>query len=204
VDRLDSTYWNDRYLRGEIAWDAGAITTPLKDYFDQIENNKLRILIPGAGNAYEAEYLSNNGFKNVYVVDLAELPLENLLVRCPSFNAKHLIKKDFFDLTPADMPSGKKVDLIIEQTFFCALSPILRQNYFAKCAELLKPGGRLVGLLFNDPLNADKPPFGGSIQEYPFYFQDLFDVVHYEPAYNSIKPRAGREIFINLKKKKKR
>lgn len=53
-------------------------------------------------------------------------------------------------------------DLIIEQTFFCALDPKLRPEYAVKMAELLKPGGRLVGVLFNDTLNNDKPPFGGT------------------------------------------
>ena len=33
---LDSNSWNDRYLSNNTGWDVGYITTPLKDYFDQL------------------------------------------------------------------------------------------------------------------------------------------------------------------------
>ena len=59
---LDTNYWNERYLKNDFGWDLGTISPPLKEYFDQIKNKNLSILIPGAGNSYEAEYLVNNGF----------------------------------------------------------------------------------------------------------------------------------------------
>jgi SAM-dependent methyltransferase len=192
--QLDASYWNNRYRNTETGWDTGGITTPLKEYFDQLQDKNIRILIPGAGNAYEAEYLHAKGFKNVFVCDVAKLPLQNFLKRCPSFDSNHLLHTDFFKLEGP-------FDLIIEQTFFCALHPMLRPEYFLKMKDLLSPGGRLVGLLFNDKLNIDKPPFGGRMDEYPAYFEDHFDVKKYEMCYNSIKPRAGREIFINLEKR---
>jgi hypothetical protein len=90
--------------------------------------------------------------------------------------------------------------LVIEQTFFCALDPSLRRAYAEKMHEILNPGGRLVGLLFDDPLFSDHPPFGGSKQVYLPYFEDLFEIEVMEKAYNSIAPRAGRELFISLRK----
>lgn len=66
--------------------------------------------------------------------------------------------------------------------------------------QLLKPKGKLVGLLFNDVLNTDHPPFGGNKIEYLPYFEQLFKLNMFEPAYNSIKPRANRELFINFEK----
>jgi thiopurine S-methyltransferase len=125
---------------------------------------------------------------------MAEAPLKNLQARCPSIKNENLLHTDFFSL------GGMQFDLIIEQTFFCAIHPHQRQAYFSKMHELLVPGGRLVGLLFDDALNSDKPPFGGSGEEYKKYFEKLFTVHTYERAYNSIKPRSGREIFINLQK----
>jgi thiopurine S-methyltransferase len=65
----------------------------------------------------------------------------------------------------------------------------------------LKPGGKLVGLLFNDKLNTDKPPFGGNKEEYTWYFEKYFDLKTFESCHNSIKPRAGRELFIKFSKK---
>ena len=58
-------YWEERYQNNEIGWDVGAITTPLKDYIDQITDKSIRILIPGAGNGYEFDYLIKKGFFNV-------------------------------------------------------------------------------------------------------------------------------------------
>lgn len=191
---LGAAYWNQRYHNDEAGWDAGVITEPLKAYFDQLDNKSGSILIPGAGNGHEVEYLFQQGFSSVYLCDLAEAPLQNFLKRCPDFNRQHVLHSDFFELTDLDF------DLIIEQTFFCALDPALRSAYFEKVAQLLKPGGRLVGLLFNDTLNTDKPPFGGNKEEYMGYITPAFRVHTFDVCYNSIKPRQGRELFINLEK----
>jgi methyl halide transferase len=189
---LSEKYWNARYTGQDCGWDLGAVSTPLKTYFDQLTDKSVSVLIPGAGNAYEAEYLARLGFENLWVCDFAEAPLMNLQLRCPEIKPARLLQKDFFEIRQVQF------DLIIEQTFFCALHPSLRKKYFLKMRELLKPGGRLVGVLFNDVLNSDKPPFGGNKEEYQNYFRDLFTVKVYEDCYNSIPPRAGREIFINL------
>jgi thiopurine S-methyltransferase len=191
---LNEIYWNTRYLNFDSGWDVGFITTPIKNYIDQLEDKSIKILIPGAGNSYEAEYLFQNGFNNVFVCDFAESPLKNLKNRVPQFPVKQLIQEDFFNL------EQNNFDLIIEQTFFCAIKPSLRQNYFNKMHELLKPGGKLVGVLFNDVLNNDKPPFGGNQIQYYSYFKNIFYIKTFETCYNSILPRAGREIFINLQK----
>lgn len=191
---LNKTYWNNRYLQEDFAWDLGEISSPLKEYINQLQNKEIFILIPGAGNAYEAEYLFQKGFKNVYICDLAPAPLQNFLKRCPSFDPSHLLLADFFELKDLSF------DLIIEQTFFCAINPSLRQTYALKMHSLLKPGGKLVGLLFNDLLNTDKPPFGGTKEEYLNYFNPSFKINTFETCYNSIKPRAERELFINLSK----
>jgi thiopurine S-methyltransferase len=66
---LSANAWNNRYLNDDIGWDLGEVSPPLKAYFDQLENKEIKILIPGGGNSYEAEYLLQKGFKNVFVVD---------------------------------------------------------------------------------------------------------------------------------------
>jgi len=191
---LNKNYWSEKYQTNQIGWDAGAITTPLKEYIDQIENKNIKILIPGAGNSYEAEYLFNNGFSNVFVVDLAKEPLENLLKRVPKFPTGHLIQDDFFELK-------ETFDLVIEQTFFCALNPNMRARYVSKMAAVLNVKGKIAGLLFQFPLTEKGPPFGGSEQEYLAHFSKLFKIKTLETAYNSIKPREGSELFVIFEKK---
>lgn len=190
----DKKFWSNRYTENETGWDTGAITTPLKEYIDQIKDKSITILIPGAGNSYEAEYLFKNGFKNVNVVDIAKEPLNNIQARIPDFPKQQLICTDFFQ-------HFGKYDLIIEQTFFCAIHPSLRKEYAQHMYELLRKNGKLIGVLFNDKMNADKPPFGGDSDEYKNYFTPFFKFNVFETCYNSIKPRNGKELFIILEKK---
>lgn len=192
--KLNSDYWENRYKTNEISWDAGTITTPLKEYVDQIKDKSIKILIPGAGNSYEFEYLINNGFQNVYVLDFAQSPLDNIKERVSNCNENQLIKSDFFE-------HDATYDLILEQTFFCAIDPSLRENYVAKMKSLLNSNGKIAGLLFQFPLTDVGPPFGGSKSEYLALFQNDFEVKTLETAYNSIKPRQGNELFFIFTKK---
>jgi SAM-dependent methyltransferase len=188
---LNALYWEERYRTQDTGWDIGHISTPLKAYVDTLTASDKRILIPGAGNGHEAIYLFLNGFKNVYVLDWSSLALASIKERCPDFPTDHLICGDFFE-------HQGQYDLILEQTFFCAINPVLRAKYAAHMSHLLKPKGRLVGLLFDAPLNQDFPPFGGSKEEYLEYFRPYFALETFEDAHNSIPQRAGRELFINL------
>lgn len=192
---LNESFWDSRYKTSDTGWDLGEISPPLKAYFDQLCNKNIKILIPGGGNSYEAEYLHNKGFKNVYVVDLSKTALENLKTRVPSFPSSHLIQNNFFNVDMA-------FDLIVEQTFFCAINPNLRSAYAAKAFEMLNTNGKVVGLLFNIPLNDTHPPFGGYKQEYLEYFKPYFVTKIMEEAHNSIKPRHGKELFFIIEKKK--
>lgn len=191
---LSKTYWNDRYKEDDFGWDTGAITIPLKTYIDQLTDKSLNILIPGAGNSYEAEYLFNNGFKNTVVLDFAEEPLKNIKTRCPDFPTSQLIQSDFFE-------HKGQYDLILEQTFFCAIDPKLRPAYAKHMHELLKPNGKLVGLLFDTVFEKAGPPFSGSKKEFTEYFDPYFNYKTFEACYNSIKPREGKELFINLSRR---
>jgi SAM-dependent methyltransferase len=188
---LSETYWDNRYKSNDIGWDIGYVSTPIKTYIDQLTNKNLNILIPGGGNSHEAEYLYANGFKNVHVVDLSETALHNLKQRVPNFPKSQLLHVDFFDLEIT-------FDLIIEQTFFCAIDPSMRIKYVLKMSQLLNKRGKLTGLLFNAPLNSDRPPFGGNKNEYLDYFTPYFNIDILESCYNSIDNRKNQELFMKL------
>ena len=190
---FDKQFWDKKYKTNKIGWDLGEISPPLKTYFDQLKNKEIKILIPGGGNSYEAEYLFKNGFKNVFVIDISEFALKNLKNRQPSFPTANLIHANFFDFKGS-------FDLIIEQTFFCAINPNLRQQYATKMASLLKENGKVVGLLFNTTLNEDHPPFGGSKKDYVTIFKPYFTTVKMDDCYNSYPNRQGMELFIKLQK----
>jgi SAM-dependent methyltransferase len=195
MEKLTQGYWENRYLMQDTGWDIGQISAPFKAYFDQLRDKNIKILIPGCGNAYEAEYLIKHGFTEVYVLDWSASALKNLKQRLPAIKDEQLICGDFFQ------HQKQQYDLIIEQTFFCALPVNRRNDYVEQMHRLLKKEGKLVGLLFNVPLFTAHPPFGGNEQTYRKLFDPYFDIMIMETCYNSIEPRKGNELFIKLQPK---
>ena len=186
-------YWQKRYEDGKTGWDIGYAATPIKKYFDQLNHKSVSILVPGAGNGYEVEYLYRNNFKNTYYLDFAENSIKNFRKRMPNFPERQIIARDFFE-------HEGKYDLIVELAFFSSLKPGFRKKYVSKMYDLLMPGGKLIGLLFNHEFNKPFPPFGGSREEYLKLFETKFTIRKMETANNSIKPRKGREFFLILQK----
>ncbi len=194
----ESQYWTQRYNQNRTGWDIGYISNPLKAYIDQLTDKTIKILIPGAGNAYEAEYLFQQGFTNVFVLDISPEPLDTFAKRVPDFPESQLLLDDFFTLKG-------NYDLILEQTFFCSFIPTdeNRLAYVKQMADLLKSEGKLVGLWFDFPLTDDmeKRPFGGNKKLYLTYLQTHFEAQIFDKCYNSIPERQGNELFGIFEKK---
>lgn len=195
LTKLNAEYWDSRWQQQDTGWDIGYAAPAIVQFMDTLEDKTLKILIPGCGNGYEAEYLHQKGFTNVFIADFSQTALDSFGQRVHGFPKEHLLCADFFTL------DNGPYDLIIEQTFFCAINPDLRDQYVKKMHELLKPDGRLAGLLFNDELNKDHPPFGGDKEEYVKRFTSHFDILTMEKCSNSIPPRAERELWFELRKK---
>tara|TARA_B110000046_G_C12923534_1_gene368252 strand:+ start:86 stop:667 length:582 start_codon:yes stop_codon:yes gene_type:complete len=189
---FDEQYWTERYDAGKDGWDLGCISPPIKEYIDQLTNKDIKILIPGAGNSHEAEYIHNQGFTNLYVCDISNVPLDNLKERVTTFPVDNLIYGNFFEIQD-------KFDLVLEQTFFCALNPSLRQDYIEQMSKIIKPNGNLIGLLFSMEFDREGPPFGGVINNYKAMFSKKFDIRVITPCTNSIESRMGSELFINMR-----
>jgi SAM-dependent methyltransferase len=189
---MSKSFWSLRYNENRTGWDIGSPSPPLAEYLDQLTDKSLRILIPGAGNAYEAEYAWKQGFTNVHVLDIAPEPLAAFQERVPDFPKEQLLMNDFFALEG-------QFDLILEQTFFCSFPPLpeTRKDYAQQMSNLLAPGGKLAGVWFDIPLtgNMVKRPFGGTREEYLSYLEPYFKARVFQTATNSIKPRAGSELF---------
>lgn len=191
---LDENFWNERYRSNETAWDLGQVSPTLKAYIDQLSDKNLRILIPGCGNSYEAEYLLEKGFANITIIDIAPELVKRLKSKFRSNQNIKIILGDFFT-------HKAEYDLIMEQTFFCALDPKLRKNYAEAMKGLLVHGGKLAGVLFNKEFEMQGPPFGGTDTEYLALFRDAFDFRTFESCYNSFSKRADSELFVILEKK---
>ncbi|WP_026996899.1 methyltransferase domain-containing protein [Flectobacillus major] len=194
MDDLNSNYWNERYAQGQIGWDLGTASPPIASYIGQIKDKNTRILLPGCGNGHEAVLLATLGFNHVTVLDIAPLAVENLQKKLINFPHIRILCEDFFG-------HQAEYDLILEQTFFCAIDPSLREQYVQKMNDLLAPNGKLVGLLFANEFEKVGPPFGGNIVAYQQLFAPYFIIRTMEQCYNSVRPRQGNELFIHFEKK---
>lgn len=190
---LDGDYWNARWEKGETGWDIGYASPAITEYVNHLPEKDIAILIPGCGNAYEAQHLVANGYTNITLLDIAPEAVARLHSKFNTRNVRVLCA-DFFS-------HEGQYNLVIEQTFFCALPVNRRGEYVQKMAALLKPGGKIAGLLFASEFEKAGPPFGGTAKEYREIFNPYFDIEYMEICNNSIPPRQGNELFITCSKK---
>ena len=97
---LNDQYWSERYEKSRTGWDVGNVSPALKDYFDQLTDKSVAILIPGCGNAYEAEYLLQQGFTNLTLIDISSVLVQNLQGKLKKSIEKgvcRVIHQDFFE-----------------------------------------------------------------------------------------------------------
>ncbi len=189
---LDQNYWDAQYKSNTTGWDLGQIAPPIMGFIDTLTNKNCRILIPGCGNTYEAKYLLDKGFTNITVIDIAPTLVALLQQKFANNSNIKIVLGDFFE-------HKGEYDVIIEQTFFCALPPFMRQKYVWKMHQLLANEGKLAGLLFNRDFEVS-PPFGGNQEEYELLFKAAFDFTKLEVSQNSAEPRKGSELFFEFKK----
>ncbi len=187
MENLNADFWNNRYENHQIGWDLGGVSPALKFWMDQFPDKSASILIPGAGNAYEVDYLLALGFTNITVIDIAPKLVAALKQRFASVNEVTIILGDFFELEG-------KFDVVLEQTFFCAIDPELRSQYVDKMKDLLTDKGQLLGVLFNRSFIGG-PPFGGSTEEYEVLFRDKFEA-KFLPCDVSHPARKGSEVLL--------
>ena len=133
------------------------------------------------------------GYTHLTIVDIAPTVVARLKEKYADRPEIQILCGDFFQ-------HEGSYDLILEQTFFCALVPSLRSAYVEKMAELLKSGGLLVGVFFDRDFEGG-PPFGGHAEEYRTLFTPYFELLDFSPCIRSAAPRAGSELFIRMRKR---
>lgn len=190
---LDQHFWNARWENEETGWDIGHASPAITQYMAKYAGKNEAILIPGCGNAYEAEFLSVQGFTNITLVDISPKAVQNLKEKFSDKPEVSVLCNDFFQ-------HEGNYDLIIEQTFFCAIPPNRREEYAEKTSSLLRKGGKIIGLLFDKKFEHQGPPFGGCPCEYKPIFEPYFEIETMEECKNSIPSRAGSELFIEFVK----
>lgn len=185
-------YWDDRYKNHNLGWDVGFSTPALIKYCLHSVKFSDKILIPGCGTSYEGNELYQHGFENLYLLDIAQEAIKRAKDHHPDVPMKHFIHEDFFE-------HEGQYDYVLEHIFFCALNPEQREAYVDKVVELLKPHGKLAGVLFDRTFDTH-PPYGGSKKEYLQFFEKKMNVIKMEQCTDSIPQRQGTELFFIAEK----
>lgn len=191
---LNENYWEYRWKNRMLGWDIGYASPPICRLIDRIEDRDSPVLIPGCGNAYEAEYLIEKGFTDITLIDISKTAAEIIADKFKAYPQVKVYHQNFFEHQGA-------YQYIFEQTFFCTFEPEIRSDYVNKMHDLLLPKGALMGVLFGIDFDWDGPPFGGNTKEYISLFSEKFEITEIDITSESIKPRLGNELSFMFNKK---
>jgi hypothetical protein len=76
--------------------DLNTTSAAICQYLDQYPNKNAAILIPGCGNAYEAEYLVENGFRNIALIDISAEAVKKIHHKFEHNSQVKVLAEDFF------------------------------------------------------------------------------------------------------------
>jgi len=157
-------FWDRRYQEGRDGWDLGQPAPPLQDFLGShplAPHPPGRVLVPGCGRGHEARLLAELGFAVVGLDFSAEaITAARQWAARPGANLRWL-QANLFD-RPALAAAGlgpASLQGVVEHTCFCAIEPQQRPAYLQTVADLLAPGGWLLGLFWCHG-RPDGPPYG--------------------------------------------
>ena len=192
-------YWDEKYNSNNTGWDIKS-SNPV--FVDLLKENKLikpsKILITGSGKGYDAVAAAKENY-DVTAVDFSKKANELASNLADENSVKiNFITEDIFDL----MNNYKNYfDAVYEYTTFCAIKPARRKEYAKVMSEIIKPGGKLIALLFPVDGRPGGPPFNIDILEFYNFFSKYFIMEISTFKINSIKPRKGKEVLQVYRKK---
>lgn len=189
-------FWDQRFRTGVTPWDAGKAPQALRDFAarhpatgstPQVLPHVLpHVLIPGCGSAWDAAFLDSCGWR-VSALDFSAAAVEAARSTLGESWRGTLLCDDFFTFHPK-----QPFDLIYERAFLCALPRALWPDYAPRMAELLPPGGLLIGTFFiaDTPKG---PPFGILPHQLDDLLTPHFSLHEDHPVNDSLPVFAGRE-----------
>ncbi len=145
-------FWTVRYASGKTPWDFGGVPSALKLFLARSAAPG-SVLVPGCGSGYEVQAFHDAGY-DVTGIDFSPAAIEqakNII----GVSVERIILGDLFtyDFGP------RRFDLIYERTFLCSMPPPRWPGYVNRTADLLSPGGRLIGVFLYGQSSSSGPPF---------------------------------------------
>jgi SAM-dependent methyltransferase len=151
-DSSHPDFWTTRYAVGKTPWDFGGVPAALKSFLAR-SSVPTRVLIPGCGSGYEVQAFHAAGY-DVTTIDFSPAAVDQAK-RVLGVLAERVILGDFFTHDFGQC----RFDLIYERTFLCSMAPSRWPDYVKRMADLLSPGGRLIGVFLYGQRSPSGPPF---------------------------------------------
>jgi SAM-dependent methyltransferase len=177
-------FWTERFEHGYMPWDQGGVPDALRQ-FVHAAPAPMTVLIPGCGAGYEVAYLSEAGW-DVTAIDFSEAAVATARQALGRWGSR-VTQADFFTFMPE-----RRIDLIYERAFLCALPPSRAPEIAARWAQLLPTGGLLAGFFYFDD-QPKGPPFGIAPSRLDELLSPAFRRIESRAAADSIPIFAGKE-----------
>ena len=164
--------WQRHYEENDLGWDLGQVAPPFVKLWQEEKLPLGKVLVPGCGRGHEVVFLAENGF-DVTAIDFSSGAVTYLKNALKKRNLEgRILHQDFFSL---DESHEGVYDLVLEQTFFCAISPKQRRDYVLNVSRILKPGGILVGLFYHTDEQGG-PPYNTTREDIEMHFSKKFEI----------------------------
>nr|CAB3492497.1 unnamed protein product [Digitaria exilis] len=140
--------WSRCWEEGVTPWDLGQPTPAVVELAKSgtLPGDAATILVPGCGAGYDVVALSGPG-RFVVGLDICETAVAKAKQWSEAAAADGslfaFVAADFFTWEPPEL-----FDLIFDYTFFCAFHPSMRPAWAKRMADLLKPNGELITLMY--------------------------------------------------------
>ncbi|ORZ17892.1 S-adenosyl-L-methionine-dependent methyltransferase [Absidia repens] len=166
AEKKDTTDWEGKWDKRDTQWDHGESSPALVKLL-QDEDTKDLIplegvgLVPGCGAGYDVQTLATVR-RHMIGLDISKTAVDICNKTHPDASASNyeFVLCDFFKYPP---PAGGYI-LGYDYTMLCALPPILREDWAARYAEIIKPGGVLICLMFPLVEKEGGPPYALTVQ----------------------------------------
>ena len=188
--------WQRHYEENDLGWDLGQVAPPFVKLWQEEKLPLGKVLVPGCGRGHEGVFLAENGF-DVTAIDFSSGAVTYLKNALKKRNLEvRILHQDFFSL---DESHEGVYDLVLEQTFFCAISPKQRRDYVLNVSRILKPGGILVGLFYHTDEQGG-PPYNTTREDIEMHFSKKFEIQELDKTSLSAEQRKDKEWLGILKK----
>lgn len=144
-------HWDNMYDMPleNIPWE---IKDPPKELVEIIETGQIhggKALDIACGTGNYSFYLAQHGFNEVVGVDFSEKALA--IARKNNETLKLPVRFAFADVTKlATALPGEQFDFILDYSILHHLEPAVTEEYAWQCADLLKPGGKLLLVCYSE------------------------------------------------------